>query len=402
MGVYERLGMRPIINARGTNTRLGGAQMEQAAIEAMAEAAQEAVPLEELQAVASNIIAKITGAEAGYVTSGASAGLTLGTAACLTGLDVARMNRLPHTAGMPNEVLMARHQVSGYDHAISAAGAKIMEVGMPNDTTPPMEVHITEAWEFEAAITENTVAIAYAARPGGHPPLEEVIDIGKRYHIPVLLDAAAQVPPVENLRKFIAMGADLVTFSGGKGIRGPQASGILCGRRDLIAAAALQNLDMAAIAFDTWNPPPSFIPKEKLRGIPQHGIGRGMKVTKEAIVGLLTALQLYTEEKVSKDLKRSRSFLEQIARPLQDVPGVEIEWTEYVSGGEPILVVKLDEVKLGRSAAEVSQGLQDGAPAIYVRESRLRQGMLIIYPGNLNEERTKIVEQRLYREITKK
>ena len=402
MGVYERLGVRPIINVRGTNTRLGGAQMEQAAIEAMSEAAQEAVPLEELQAAASNIIAKITGAEAGYVTSGASAGLTLGTAACLTGLDVARMNRLPHTAGMPNEVLMARHQVSGYDHAISAAGAKIVEVGMPNDTTPPMEVHITEAWEFEAAITENTVAIAYAARPGGHPPLEEVIDIGKRYHIPVLLDAAAQVPPVENLRRFTAMGADLVAFSGGKGIKGPQASGILCGRRDLIAAAALQNLDMAAIAFDTWNPPPSFIPKEKLRGVPQHGIGRSMKVTKEAIVGLLTALQLYTEEKVSRDLKRSRLFLEQIARPLKGVSGVEMKWTEYISGGEPMLVVKLDEVKLGRSAAEVSQGLQDGAPAIYVRESRLRQGMLIIYPGNLNEERTKIVEQRLYSEITKK
>lgn len=94
--------------------------------------------------------------------------------------------------------------------------------------------------------------------------------------------------------------------------------------------------------------------------------------------------------------------MEQIARPLQDVPGVEIEWTEYISGGEPFLVVKLDEVKLGRSAAEVSQGLQGGAPAIYVRESYLRQGMLIIYPGNLNEERTKIVEQRLYREITKK
>lgn len=402
MGVYERLGVRSIINARGTNTRLGGAQMEQAAIEAMAEAAQETVPLEELQAAASNIIAKITGAEAGYVTSGASAALTLGTAACLTGLDVARMNRLPHTTGMPNEVLMARHQVSGYDHAISAAGAKIVEVGMPNDTTPPMEVHITEAWEFEAAITENTVAIAYAARPGGHPPLEEVIDIGKRYHIPVLLDAAAQVPPVENLHKFIAMGADLVAFSGGKGIRGPQASGILCGRRDLIAAAAMQNLDMAAIAFDTWNPPPSFIPKEKLRGVPQHGIGRSMKVTKEAIVGLLTALHLYTEEKVSRDLKQSRAFLEQIAQPLKGVSGVEMEWTEYISGGEPMLVVKLDEVKLGRSAAEVSQGLQDGAPAIYVRESRLRQGILVIYAGNLNEERTKIVEQRLYTEITKK
>jgi len=402
MGVYERLGVRPIINARGTNTRLGGSQMEQATIEAMSEAAQQSVPLEELQAAASKIIAEITCAEAGYVTAGASSGLTLGTAACLTGLDVARMNRLPDTTGIPNEVLMTRHQVSGYDHAISTAGAKIVEVGMPNDTTPPMEVHITEAWEFEAAITEKTAAIAYAARPGAHPPLEEVISIGKRYHLPVLLDAAAQVPPVENLRKFITMGADLVTFSGGKGIRGPQASGILCGRRDLIAAAALQNLDMAAIAFDTWNPSPSFIPKEKLRGIPQHGIGRGMKATKESIIGLLTALQLFTEEKISRDLKRSRALLEQIAQPLKGVPGVEIKWTEYISGGEPILAVKLDEAKLGQSATEVSQRLQAGDPPIYLRESYLRQGMLLIYAGNLNEEKTKIVEQRLYSEITKK
>jgi len=402
MGVYERLGVRPIINVAGTNTRLGGALMEQETIDAMAEAARQPVRLEELQAAASNIIAKITGAEAGYVTSGASAALTLGTAACLTGLDVARMNRLPDTTGMPNEVLMAQHQVSGYDHAISAAGAKIVGVGIPNDTSPPTEVHITKAWEFESAITENTVAIAYAPRPGSHPPLEEVTDIGKRHHIPVLVDAAAQVPPVENLRQFIAMGADLVAYSGGKGIRGPQASGILCGRRDLIAAVALQNLDVAGFSFNTWNPPPSLIPKEKLRGIPHHGIGRGMKVTKEAIVGLLTALQLFTEEKSSRDLKQHRLLLEQIARPLQGVPGVEVEWTDYIPGGEPLLVLKLDKLKLGRSASEVSQRLQGGDPPIYVRESYVHRGILIINPVSLNEERAKIVEQRLYMEVTRK
>jgi D-glucosaminate-6-phosphate ammonia-lyase len=395
MGVYERLGVRPIINVAGTATRLGGALVEQETVDAMAEAARQSVPLEQLQAAASNIIAKITGAEAGYVTSGASAALTLGTAACLTGLDVARMDRLPNTTGMPNEVLMAQHQVSGYDHAISAAGAKIVGVGIPNDTTRPTQIHITKAWEFESAITENTVAIAYAYIAGSTPPLEQVIEVGKKYHIPVIIDAAAQVPPAENLRKFISTGADLVAYSGGKGIRGPQDSGILCGRRDLIAAAALQNLDMAGFAFDTWNPPPSLIPKEKLRGIPQHGIGRGMKVTKEAVVGLLTALQRFTEENSLRELERLRLLLEGIAVRLQGVAGVEVEMTEDYPGSHPTLEVRLDELKLGRSAAEVSQRLKDGDPPIYVRESYLHRGVLIIHSVNLKEEWADIVGQRL-------
>jgi len=400
MGVYERLGVRPIINVAGTATRLGGALMEQETVDAMAEATRQSVRLEELQAAASNIIAKITGAEAGYVTSGASAALTLGTAACLTGLDVARMNRLPNTSGMPNEVLMAQHQVSGYDHAISAAGAKIVGVGMPNDTTRPTQMHITKAWEFESAITENTVAIAYAYIPGSAPPLEQVIEAGKKYHIPVIVDAAAQVPPAENLRKFISMRADLVAYSGGKGIRGPQDSGILCGRRDLIAAAALQNLDMAGFAFDTWNPPPSLIPKEKLRGIPQHGIGRGMKVTKEAIVGLLTALQRFTEESSLRELERLRLLLEGIAVQLQGVAGVEVEMTEDYPGSHPTLEVRLDELKLGRSAAEVSQRLREGDPPIYVREWYLHRGVLIIHSVNLKEKWADIVGQRLYMVVT--
>ncbi|MBA7674367.1 D-glucosaminate-6-phosphate ammonia lyase [subsurface metagenome] len=400
MGVYERFGVKPIINVAGAMTRIGGALMEQEALEAMNEAAKGSARLDELEAAASKVIAEITHAEAGIVTAGAAAALTLGTAACITGLDVARMNRLPDTTGMANEVLMAQHQISGYDHSIRAAGAKIIDVGIPNDTTPPGEVHVATIYDFESAITEHTVAIAYACRLGSNPPLEQIIAVGKKYNIPVILDAALQVPPVENLYKFIDMGTDLVAFSGGKGIKGPQASGILCGRRDLIAAAVLQNLDMAGDTFDKWNPPPSLIPKEKLRGKPQHGVGRGMKITKEAIIGLLVALQNLSEEKFVKKTEQLRLLLEGIAARLHGVAGVEVRMTEDFPRSYPVLEIKLDESKIGRSATEVAQRLKDGDPPIYTRERYLYKGLLIIHSINLHKEIADIVGQKLYMAIT--
>jgi len=208
------------------------------------------------------------------------------------------------------------------------------------------------------------------------------------------------VPPVENLHKFIDMGADLVAFSGGKGIKGPQASGILCGRRDLIAAAVLQNLDMAGDTFDKWNPPPSLIPKEKLRGKPQHGGGRGMKITKEAIIGLLVALQNLSEEKFVKKTEQLRLLLEGIAARLHGVAGVEVRMTEDFPRAYPVLEIKLDESKIGRSAAEVAQRLKDGDPPIYTRERYLHRGLLIIHSINLHKEIADIVGQRLYMAIT--
>lgn len=400
MSIYERLGVRPIINVAGTMTRYGGALMGKEALEAMDEAARQSVRLDELQAAASKVIAEITHAEAGIVTTGASAALTLGTAACITGFDVGRMNRLPDTTGMPNEVIMPWHQISGYDHAIRAAGARIVGVGIPNDTTPPDEVHIISRWDVASAITEKTVAIAYASRLGGHPPLEEVTEIGKKYNVPVIVDAATQVPPVENLRKFIDMGADLVCFSGGKGIRGFQAAGILCGRRDLVASAIIQMLDMAGEPFDKWNPPASLIPKDRLRGRPEHGIGRGMKVTKEAIVGLLVALQDLTEEKFAKRAEHLRQLLEGIKTRVGDVAGVEVRMTEDGKGGYPILEVKIDEQAVGKSAAEVSQRLKDGEPSIYVRDKYLHKGLVIINSINLDEEIARVVGEHLYTAIT--
>ena len=400
MSIYERFGVEPIINAAGSITHFGGALMKKEALEAMNEAARYSVRLDELHAAASKVIAEITHAEAGLVTAGASAALTLGTAACIAGFDVAKMNRLPDTTGMPSEVVMPWHQISGYDHAIKAAGAKVIGVGIPSSTTPPDEIYITTKWDIEGAITENTVAIAYAYLLDSHPSLEEVIEIGKKYNIPVIIDAADQVPPAENLHRFIDMGTDLVCFSGGKGIRGSQGSGILCGRWDLIASAAIQMLLIAGRDFEEWKPPASLIPKEKLRGSPEHGIGRGAKVTKEEIVGLLVALQNLTEGKFTKEAEHLRQLLGGIAAHLEGIAGVETEITEDYKRGSPILEVKIDEQVVGKSAAEVSQRLKNGKPRIYVREKYLRKGIIIIHSINLDEETARTVGERLYSVIT--
>ena len=292
--VYTALGVPTIINAKGPATRLSGGIMRPEVAEAMAMASSHCVDMAVLQARASVIIAEATGAEAGYVTSGAAAGLLLGTAACVTGLDPGRMNRLPDAAGMKNEVVIVRSQRNLYDHALRAAGVRLVEVGLP-DRYAGAGVRDAEAFEIADAIGERTAAVHWVAAAGARPALADVVAVAHAAGVPVLVDAAAQLPPAENLRRFIAAGADLVAFSGGKAIGGPQASGILCGRRDLIMAAALQNLDLD-IFFDQWAPPPQLIDKARLKGLPQHGIGRACKVGKEEIVGLLTALRLFLEE----------------------------------------------------------------------------------------------------------
>jgi len=385
MNVYERLGVRTVINVQGEVTRLGGALMEQETIDAMAEAAGYSVRMDELQAAASKIIARITGAEAGYVTSGASAALTLATAACLAGLDVDRMNRLPDTSYMPNEVLIDQRQRQGYDHAIRLAGAKIINVGMPNFRILGDEAYTTRWWEFETAITERTAAIAYFYVPQSNPPLEEIVKLSRKYKIPLIVDAAEQVPPVENLRKFIEMGATLVAYSGGKGIRGPQNSGILCGTRELIASVALQNLDMGLTNFDAWEISPDLIPKAKLRGIPQQGIGRGMKASKESIVGLLVALQRMAEKK-SASMEYLRRSVEIVGRFVRDIPGIETEVRELFPGSHPMLVVRVDEAKLGRSASEVAKRLKDGEPRVFATDMLASFGMLFVSSVNLLHE----------------
>lgn len=398
MGVYRSLGLEPIINACGSVTRLGGALMPEAVTAAFAEAAREAVPLDELQAAASRVLAAVTGAEAGLVTSGAAAALTLGTAAILTGYDLARMEQLPHCDGFPHEIVVAREQRNGYDHAVRAAGARLVEVGF-NEIVAGAGVRRTETWEYEAAFGPQTAGVLYVYDVNARPPLSEVVAVAHARGLPVLVDAAGELPPRANLRDLVAAGADLVAFSGGKAIRGPQATGILCGRRDLIAAAAVQMLDLDD-HWELWEPPADLIDKARLRGFPRHGIGRGFKVSKEQIVALLTALRLFTSGAYDAELPAMRNWLERIAARLESCP-VQCRLILSADGQSvPLLEIALREALLGRSALDVCRALRRGRPPIQVGHGRLHEGKLIINPLNLNAEQADVLARRLVEELT--
>ncbi len=394
MSVYDQFGVVPIINVAGAMTRYGGALVDPQIETAMVLAGRESVRLDELEAAASRMISRLTHAEGGIVTCGASAALTLGVAACIAKLDVSIMNRLPNTCGLPDEVVMPWHQISGYDHSILAAGGKLIGVGTPNDTSPPHVVSPISWRQIEAAITTRTAAIAYAARPSAHPRLEDIVSLAHRRGLPVIVDAAAEVPPLHNLHRFVDIGADLVSLSGGKGIRGPQASGILCGRADLVSSALLQMLDMAGEPYEDWDPRRELIPKDQLCDRPLHGIGRGMKVTKEAVVGLLTALASCTEEHLEAILMERREVLSSIADCLEGVPGLRTRIDEP-SGRYPLLELAIDASVAGKSAKQITTCLRHGRPIIYVDESRVEDGVIGVDSLNVDRDIAELVRHRL-------
>jgi L-seryl-tRNA(Ser) seleniumtransferase len=398
MTIYSEWGLQPIINASGAVTRLGGAPMPEAVLEAFCAAAADSVPLDQLQGVASRAIAEATGAEAGLVTSGAAAGLMLGAAAMLTGYDLHRMEQLPYCCGFPHEFVMAREQRNGYDHAVRAAGARLVEVGF-NEVVAGAGVRRTEAWEYEAAFGPLTAGVFYVQDPGARPPLAEVVALAHRRGLPVLVDAAGELPPRSNLRRLLATGADLVAFSGGKAVRGPQATGILCGRRDLVGAAAAQMLDMDD-HYELWQPPGDLIDKDRLGGIPRHGIGRALKVSKEQILALLTALRLFTSGSYETELAAQHRWLEQTAAALQGLP-VQCRVRGSTDGESlPLLEITLDEATVGRTALEVCRRLRTGQPPVYVGHGRLDEGTLTVNPLHLNDERTAVLARRLREELS--
>lgn len=390
---YRDLGLEPIINATGTVTRLGGAILPEAVLRALETGARETVSLEQLQDAASRRIATITGAEAGLVTVGAAAALTLGTAAILAGDDLARMERLPDTRGMPHEFIIAREQRNGYDHAVRAAGATLVEVGF-NEIIAGAGVRRTEAWEYEAAISERTAGILYVYNRSSRPPLAEVAEVAQRHRVPVIVDAAGGLPPRSNLTALISAGADLVCFSGGKVIRGPQGTGILCGRRELVSSAALQMLDMDDHP-ELWSPP-AFIDRPA-QGLPRHGIGRSFKVGKEQIVALLTALELFASgaydaefAALGERLRGLESALKGAKCRCRVVPAASADhW--------PIL-----EVDVGAASAfEVCRRLRSGSPPVYVGHGKLAEGVLVVNPTCVQLEQWPELQRRLVDELGK-
>jgi L-seryl-tRNA(Ser) seleniumtransferase len=331
--------------------------------------------MDQLQDAASRVIAHMTGAEAGLVSSGAAAALTLGTAACLCGFDVGRMNRLPDTSGMPHEVVVHRSHRNDYDHAVRAAGARFVEVGFS---------YYTFAYEVEQAITESTAALFYQAGGDGLAlPFAEFAAIAHRHGKPVIVDAAAELPPGQNLRAFIEEGADLVAFSGGKHIRGPQSTGILCGRADLIQSASLQHQDMDVFP-ESW-PLRDWIASGKLAGPPHHGIGRGFKVGKEEIAGLIVALQRYGSRDIAAELKGWMDDMSTIVDTASSLPGVNAVLRFPQPGGRkvPHAVLTIDPELAHTTAAGLVVALQEGDPAVYVFERQAREGVVVFMPEAL-------------------
>jgi L-seryl-tRNA(Ser) seleniumtransferase len=381
MDIYERLGVTKRVNGAGLLTRLGGSLMAPEVLDAMRDAAGSFVDMAELQARASAIIATHTGAEAGIVTGGAAAAMTLATAACLTRLDVARMERLPDTEGMPNEVIMFRAHRNGYDHAIRAAGARIVEVGF-NDRTVGSGVRGLEGWEIDAAIGPNTAAIGYAANPTRQPPLAAIAAAARKHNLPLIVDAAAQLPPKANLTRFIAEGASLVAYSGGKAIRGPQGTGILCGQKELVAAALIQQLDMD-ILVETWLPPADLLDGFFKDRLPHHGLGRGFKVDKESIAGLLVALERFVKADDGADNAKRETQLRRLADLLAGIKCRATVLSAAETKRYPILEILFDEEALGFGAVEISRRLQRQSIPVHLSERRIYENVLLVDASGL-------------------
>lgn len=392
--VYESLGVSTVVNAAGTKTRIGGSLIREEALEAMCDAANSFVLLSDLQAAASERIAEVTGAEAGYVTNGAAGALLLAAAAAIAGDDRSVMARLPDTEGVADEIVVPRTHRTGYDHALRAAGATIVDVGTndPHIGTGAAEV---EPWELEAAITEETAAVAYVAKTYAEPPLQVVADVAHEHEVPVIVDAAAEVPPTDNFRRFVEAGADLVAISGGKGIRGPQTTGILAGRRDLVRSVAAQNLDMH-VAAEVWDPPESLFGDWTAGGVPRQGVGRPLKVGKEELVGLLCALDLFLEEDQDEKLAEWRQRSERVAEGLAAIDGVSTRVTAaQKTSVAPEVQVHLDESRTPLTCVELVRALRVEDPRVFVGGDDAADGRFSVSPMCLTDDEGDHVVERV-------
>lgn len=333
--VYDDLGVKTIINAWGTITDIGGSLISPETVAAMESASKNFVSIEELLEVTGNRIAQmlkdLPPDHTATITSGAAGAIMSGVAGVLTGRDRGRISQLPDLTGMKSEVIFQRghYETYGYCPQIRASGTKIVLVDFPED------VH--------RAINEKTALLYFAnyANPLGHIKVDEWIKLGKQYNIPCFNDCAADTPPVGNLTAFNKMGYDLVAFSGGKGLRGPQCSGLLLGRKDLVHAAR-------------YNSSP-FEPT----------LGRGMKVGKEEIVGMWKALEIYLSQDQSKLMQEWSAKLDYVAKQLRKLDGVSTSYyVPPIANHVPAMQISWDPRKFALTSKTALDYLGSGNPAV--------------------------------------
>ena len=340
--IAEELGVVPIINAGGPNTKHSGSRPRPETLEAMREVSSSFVQMEEMLIAAGEEIARLLGVEAATVTSGASGGLVVQAAAAIARDDPELIARLPMADGIPNELIIQRRQRFVYDHLYLGAGARLVEVG--NSEGCDLD-------ELIGAISEKTAGIIHLESPfknRGAVPLPDLVEAAHERGLPVLCDAASMLPPRANLTKFVDQGADLVSFSGGKGIRGPQSTGILLGNATWVEYARLNNAPYATAA-------------------------RGQKVSREEIAGILAALRTFVDEDEEAETQNYKRQMEFVVDLVAEVPGVravvEHDYDHYI----PHAVIYFTPRLEGTGHGDGSR-YPDGREPARVRVANVRAG----------------------------
>src|SRR5437867_381390 len=360
---FAELGVRPFINAAGTYTAMTASLMPPEVMAAINYASTQYVMLDELHDRIGQRIATLLRSEAAMVTSGAASALTLGTAGVLTGTDRQKTVDRPDLSGMKSEVIIQKAHRFGYEHAVRNCGVRLVEVETRDD--------------LERAINEKTAMMLFYNNNNreGRVQDEEFAQLGKKHAVPTFNDAAADVPPLDNLWKYTGMGFDLVAFSGGKGIRGPQSAGLLLGRKDLIEAARL-------------HAPPN-----------GNTIGRGMKVNKEEMLAMLVALELFLEKDHAREAREFERRAEAIRSSAAAVPGVKAEvFVPEIANHVPHVRISwqgADEA----AAAAVVKSLREGEPSIGIRSEG---NALVIGVWMMQAGEDKVVARRLRQVLEKR
>lgn len=323
--VYERIGVRPFINARGTWTYLSGSLMLPEVRKAMEAASQQFVDMFELQRAVGKRLASLSGAEAAMITSGSAGAMAAATAACIAGSDPAKIWQLPDTTGMKQEVVMLGGRIA-FDSALRLAGGKLV---------------LAETFDqLPSAMNEKTAMVYTTWRDDR---LSRALEITHRAKVPLLLDDAAGIPPLDNLSRYAKMGVDLYCFSGGKGLRGPQSAGVLLGRKDLI--------DAALANYNPW----------------EGAVCRPMKAGKEEIIGMLTAIETWQKIDIDALNREWNAKVQRIAKVVETVPGVTTKiYVPEEANSYPTLRVVWDEQRFGLTVAQCDQQLRSGEPRIEV------------------------------------